>query len=236
MPEKDIIKILTSIKPEERSPEATINPKPNKKEKKIRPMRQSLKGRASPAERLYKNTAVACALLLCIMGLKNIDSPVTNRLTGALQKAVSMDMNLESSIGQLSFVQKMVPEAALVFLNLSPDENRTSPVEGEVLHAYSPKEPWTEYKSADHSDVYALKSGVAETCVQTDEGDYTLLIAHDDQTKSLYAFLSTVLVSEGDRVSAGSPVGITGEGGQARLYFEYRSGDAVIDPSVLFEE
>lgn len=236
MPENNKIKILTSIKPEASQVGTTADPKQIKSENQITSRRQSLKGRTSPADRLYKNTAVACALLLCIMGLKNIDSPVTNRLTGALQKAVSMDMNLESSIGQLSFVQKMVPEAALVFLNLSANEKRTSPVEGEVLHAYSPKEPWTEYKSADHADVYALKSGVAEACVKTDKGDYTLLIAHDDQTESLYAFLGSVLVSEGDRVDTDSPVAATGEGEHARLYFEYRSQNSVTDPSVMFEE
>ncbi len=191
--------------------------------------------KVSASERLFRNTAVACALLLTIMALNNIDTPVTNRITGAIKNVVSMNMNLPSSIGNLSFVQKLMPESALVFLNMTETSRQALPVKGEIVHSYSKAQPWTEYKTESGASVYSLSSGKTEACMQTDDGDYTILIKNTDGTECLYGFLKTALVKEGDAVHAGTEIGTTGENENARLYFEIRQNGTPIDPGAISE-
>ena len=229
MENKNTIKIHTSIQPENEAvkKEAPIASKP--KIKKIR-------RRPSAAERLYKNTAVACALLLCVMALKNIDTPVTNAITDTLKSAVSMDLNLSESVGRLSFVQKMMPESALVFLNLSESNAPDLPVSGTVAHPYTADQPWTEYLTENHAPVYAILDGTVEACVQTDEGDWTILISHEGGAKSVYAFIGEPLVKTGSAVRKADKIALTGANERARLYLEYRENSLPADPKKVVGE
>lgn len=186
--------------------------------------------RMSACERLFRNTAVACTLLLSVMALKNMDTPVTNKITNAVKSVVSMDMELPLSIGNLSFVQKLMPESALVFLNTTGAYTPELPVDGQIVHPYTDKQPWTEYETYDKASVFTLKDGTVEACVQTQEGDYSILIRSEDQTECLYAFIHTPYVKTGDSVQIGDKIGTTGENGHNRLYFEYRKDGASISP------
>lgn len=186
--------------------------------------------RASFSERLLRNTAVSCALLLGIMALKNIDTPFTNRITGAVRRAVNMNLEIHESIGRLSFVQKLMPESALVFFNMSPSSEAAVPASGEVLHAFSDAQPWTEIKTLDYAPIRAILPGRVAACVQTLEGDYTILITHEDGSEAVYAYVHETDVKTGDAVAASDEIGRSGAGGQARLYLEYRIDGSCADP------
>ena len=192
--------------------------------------------RLSASERLFKNTAVACALLLCVMALKNIDSPVTNKITGAVKSVVSMDLNLPSSIQDLAFVQKIMPESALVFLNLTDTPQNALPVSGEIVHAYTSQQPWTEYRSRDNAPVFAVASGKVAASVETGEGDYSVLVSDSEGNEYLYAFLASSSVQAGDEISKGAQIGLTGASERARLYLEYRKSGKAADPEGLLGE
>ncbi len=241
MPDQSRITIHTSIRPEEdntakntASPKEEIHPKQNS-----RPISIKVKDkprRLSASERLFKNTAVACALLLCVMALKNIDTPVTNKITGAVKSAVSMDLNLPSSFQDLAFVQKIMPESALVFLNLTSSPQNALPVNGEIVHAYTSLQPWTEYRCPDNASVFAVAAGKVETAVKTSEGDYSVLVSDDHGNEYLYAFLASTSVKEGDEILKGDPIGVTGANDRSLLYLEYRqNGNAANPESILGE-
>jgi septal ring factor EnvC (AmiA/AmiB activator) len=59
-----------------------------------------------------------------------------------------------------------------------------------------------------------------------------VIIEHGDGAFSLYGHLSSVRVSRGDRVEAGTPVGVAGRnpGGNPALYFELRIDGRPVDP------
>ena len=68
------------------------------------------------------------------------------------------------------------------------------------------------------------------------EGGYGLLVRvqHDDGTVTLYAHLSELLVTVGQRVTAGTYVGREGSSGQStgpHLHFEVRVGGVPVDPA-----
>lgn len=226
MQNKNTFKIHTSLTPEAKK-EAAPESAP------VAVKTERIKKGAGTSERLLKNTAVACALLLSVMALKNIDTPVTNKITDTVKSVVNMDMNLDASIGQLSFVQKMMPESALVFLNLSETDAISLPVLGTVVHPYSEDQPWTEYLTSDTSDVHALFDGTIEACVETEEGDWTILLEGENGLKAVYAFIHEPLIKTGDSVKREEAIAKTGLGERARLYFEVRKDDLPVSPESI---
>lgn len=224
------LKMHTSIYPDGVQPLAVSEEKSKRKSKTGAALR-----RESFPERLMKNTAVSCALLLGIMALKNIHTPFTDSVTGAIRRVVSMDLKIDESIGKLSFVQKLMPESALVFLNMSSGVQSAVPAAGEIFHAYTGDQPWTEIKTTDNAQIRSFLSGTVTACVQTDHGDYTVLIQSEDGSEAVYAYLFEPLVKTGDSVEKASPIGVSGTGEKARLYIEYRVHGKSEDPAELIK-
>ncbi len=189
--------------------------------------------RAPLSERLLRNTAVACALLLTVMAIRNLDTPFTNTVTDALSRVVSMDFRLDESLGKLSFVENIVPESALVFLNMQGGRSSSLPVEGEAVHEWSREQPWIEYITRDSSPVRSVTAGTVSACAKSDDGDWTKLISNNDGSQCVYAYLVNVSVKTGDIVERSSSLGETGAGEGARLYFEYRKNGSPTDPSSI---
>ncbi len=232
MQNKNKLTLHTSLRPESES--APVIKDAHEGHKMKKPVVKSVHtSRPSPSERLFRNTAVACGLLLTVMALKNIDTPVTNKITSAVKSVVSMDLNLPSSVGNLSFVQKFMPESALVFLNMTNTDQKALPVKGEIVHPYADKQPWIEYQTDAAAPVYSVTDGEVEACVETREGDVAILIKNTDGTECLYAFLKSASVKTGETVKAGTQIGETGSNEKARLYFEVRSNGTAIDPKQI---
>ena len=104
-------------------------------------------------------TAVACALLLTLMAVRNIDAPWSNRLTQSIRSAVSMRVDWDHTIGRLSFVRALMPDTALVFLNMGEGDALARPVEGTLSHAFSADQPWQEYACEADSPVSCAAAG-----------------------------------------------------------------------------
>ena len=64
-----------------------------------------------------------------------------------------------------------------------------------------------------------------------------VIVNHGQQVYSLYARLSSMLVSAGQRVGMGQPLGVVGpeEDGSGNFYFEIRVGDTAQDPLAWFQ-
>ena len=205
-------------------------------EREIKESSAEIARKRSPAERLFRNTTVACALLLTVIALRNIDTPFTRSVTEALTSAISMDVNLEDTLGKLSFVERLMPESALVFLNMESVQSVSLPVSGQILHEYTDSQPWTEYLTEDASCVYALKDGTVSACAESTEGDWTVLVTHSDGTQAVYAYLAEVGLAPGDQVERGKSIGVTGTGENAHLYFEYRVDMEPSNPKTVLSE
>ena len=233
------LKIHTSFLPasEEMPPEKPDKPRRHvfSREKKKQPSAE-IAFKRSPAERLLRNTTVACALLLTVMALRRLNTPFTRSVTDALSSVISMDINLEDRLGKLSFVERLMPESALVFLNMDGHSNANLPVSGQLSHEYSASQPWTEYLTENKAPVFALKDGQISACAESSEGDWTVLVTHSDDTQAVYAFLSEVTLAPGDRVERGKSIGTTGSDENAHLYLEYRVNSEPADPRALLDE
>jgi murein DD-endopeptidase len=61
-----------------------------------------------------------------------------------------------------------------------------------------------------------------------------VIVQHLEGVRTFYAHLSKILVSPGQHLSRGTPVGLVGQSGEAtgpHLHFEVRVRDAAVDPA-----
>jgi len=187
------------------------------------------KGRTklAPFDRLLRNSALACAVLLGVLSLGNIDHPIARRTSNSIRQALSMHIDLDESIGSLTFVRELMPESALVFLNLSDRSEYALPCRGELMHSYSNAQPWLLFSCQSAQDVFACEDGTVTAHCELSDGSVGMLIDHGNGIESVYAYLESVSVEPGELVSRGQSIGTS----TSNLYYELRSGGDSIDPS-----
>ena len=177
-------------------------------------------------EKLIRNSAVACALLLTVMAIRNLDEPWSRQMTEGVRSALTMRLDWDHTLGRLSFVRALVPDTALVFLNLG-EEALPRPAEGEVLHPWSEAQPWLEFACNQGEAARCVFPGRVSAVGQGPGGDWVVQVEGDGGS-CLYGYLSGVSVSPGEAVTQGQALGVCGE----RLYFDWRDGTGQrADPS-----
>ena len=236
MSEENKLRIHAQIRPEE----AKAEPEPRPIRWRSRPHSDARRGfRAKKAakepkpklsfgDRLLRNSALACAALLAILAVGNIDQPWARQASETVRQALTMRIDLDESIGGLSFVKDLMPESALVFLNLSGESELAVPASGELSHAYSDAQPWLLFACGEGSEVVAATDGTVTAVSTLNDGESIgLLIDHGSGLESVYAYLSEASVEAGDIVERGQALGTS----SANLYFELRESGTAVDPT-----
>ena len=209
-------------------PETVVEPpKPAKSRRRRGAAARAPKPRPNYGDRLLRNSAIACALLLGVLALGNIRQPWAEKAADGIERALTMHINLDDSIGDLTFVRQIMPESALVFLNVSPGPALTTPVDGEVLHPWNAMQPWLLFGCEPGAPVYADGAGTVSAVSELSDGQFGLLIDHGEGMESVYAGLTSASVAAGDTVARGQQLGTGADG----LYFEYRSAGEPVDPT-----
>ena len=182
-----------------------------------------------PGERLLSNMAVAAALCICAVVLRTGALPPLSPAADAVLTAATDHTLLDESLGRLSFVSSLFPEAALVFGGM--DDTLALPVSGgAVVHAWSQAEPWMSWQAATRT---IRSAGAGEVIgVYHGNGDERLVqVMGEDGIACLYGNLEEVCVSMGDAVAAGDVIGNLLPGADA--VFEVRRSGVSIDPALL---
>ena len=185
------------------------------------------KKRSSFQERLLRNSCIACAVLLGVLALNNIDRPWAQKTAGNVEKALTMKIDLDKSIGQMSFVQKIMPESALVFFNITGETDILKPADGSICHAFSDIQPYLMFETASGSAVYMPKDGTISAASSLSDGTWGILIDHGEGLESVVAGISEIRVSAGDKIRQGEQIGTSSD----KIYFELREGGNAVDPS-----
>ena len=179
------------------------------------------------SERLMRNSAFACALLLGVLALGNVDEPWAKKASESVEQALTMRIDLDESIGALQFVKNLMPESALVFMNLSGETALARPVDGPLAHAWSNLQPWLMFDCPEGTEVRAAATGTVTAVSPMSGGRYGVLVDHGEGVETLYAYLSEAEAAPGDAVTRGQAVGKASES----VYFEYRKGGESVDPA-----
>ena len=219
MSENNTLQIHTQLRPEE----PIVSVRKGRTRRWSRPHRP--KERLTRGERLLRNSVIACAALLGVLALGNLDEPWAVKAREGVRQALTMRIDLDDSLGELTFVRDLMPDSALVFLNVSGGGAMLAPVDGEITHAWTALQPWTLFTG--EGDVRATGAGTVTAVSPLSDGLYGVLIDHGEGLESVCANLSGVRVAAGDTVNRGDALG-TFAGG---LYFELRQGGESIDPA-----
>jgi murein DD-endopeptidase MepM/ murein hydrolase activator NlpD len=114
-----------------------------------------------------------------------------------------------------------------------PSAHIVRPVNGDVTSAFGwRRDPFTNkmkfHQGVDLRAAYGQEvqaAGAGKVVFSGDQGAYgtSVVVEHEDGTRTRYAHLSAAVVRKGDQVSAGEPVGRAGKSGRAtgtHLHFE----------------
>lgn len=214
--------IHTAEKHPEAAPSAQVRP-----EKQPKPRRVRL--HIDMRDRLLRNGCIACALLLSILALKTLPTPWAKNVSSTISRALTMRIDLDQSIGQLSFVQRLMPDSALVFLNLDGRSDMSAPVQGDIAHPYSAEQPWMMFSAAGNTDVRAAADGVVSAVSRLSDGTVGILIDHGNGVETVTANLRETDLQAGAAVSRGDKIGTA----DRDVYFELRRGGESADPAEL---
>ncbi len=204
--------------------EGTQSTKTVRSTRKIR-----IKTRLTFQERLLRNSFLACAILLGILALGNIQQPWAIKASQGIEQALTMKVDLDDTLGQLSFVQKLMPESALVFFNLSGDHELQRPVQGELTHPYSATQSWLMFSTDPGSSVCAVADGTIAAVSPLSDGSFGVLIDHGDGRESVTANIAQVFLETGDQVLQGGVIGTSADS----VYFELRQNGENCDPTEM---
>lgn len=233
--ENDRLKIHTAVRPEPSAAKQVETPDepPKAPTQRTRPKRRRREqgDRMTVGERLLRNTAVACALLLTAMSIRNVDQPWSRRAAEGIRQAMTMRVDWDDTLGKLSFVRALVPDTALVFLNMGSSLELSAPVDGDLTHEFTAQQPWLEYRCAAEQAVRAAMSGVVKAVGQGAGDEWTVLIEGEDGAETVYGYLADAYVKAGQSVNAGDSIGVTEKQADGRMYFELREGGEAVDPS-----
>lgn len=185
--------------------------------------------RMGHTEKLLRNSAIACAVLLGILTLGNIDQPWSQKAAEGVEKALTMHIDLDDTIGELTFVRELMPESALVFLNISGKNTLAMPVDGRISHEWSDLQPWIMFDAIQNQSVFAVEDGIITAVSPLSDGQYGVLVDHGEGQESVYAYLSESLLQNGDKVTRGQALGTADNG----IYFEWRINGISVDPTDL---
>ena len=185
------------------------------------------KAKMTRTDRLMRNSAFACAILLGVLALGNVNQPWARKASDTVERALTMRIDLDESIGALEFVRHIMPESALVFMNLSGHTTLARPVDGPVAHVWSHLQPWIMFNCAEGTQICAAGKGTVTAVSPLSSGRYGVLVDHGAGTESLYAQMTEVSVNVGEDVERGQPLGKGGDG----MYFEYRKNGESVDPA-----
>lgn len=216
------------------------------------PLRVTIPGYPSgPAKKLAVENAIKIDSLESIIARWNIYSENLSRvLTG--QAAANFDSlvrNTSRSYLSIKDEQELRIQDSLLTqsvrkserFGLGPDAHRTLPVEG--MHFFTPvkgavagkfnaiSHPYVEITTAAGAIVSSVLDGAVIFSGWDDTTGYTIIIQHEGNIASIYSGCSQALKDIGDRVHAGTPVGMTGNGpgqGTSTLRFElWHNGEAL---------
>ena len=84
--------------------------------------------------------------------------------------------------------------------------------------------------------VYAADNGIVTTSKLSDSYGYYVVIDHQNGLKTLYAHNSSLLVKEGDTISKGQQIALSGNTGNStgpHLHFEVHSNDVAVNPQIF---
>lgn len=117
---------------------------------------------------------------------------------------------------------------------LAQSEPQGRPVSGVLTQDYHPGHNGLDFGIAEGTPIKTTMDGQVISAGWNNQGYGNLVIVENGATQTYYAHLSSIPVAVGDKVSAGSVIGLSGNTGRStgpHLHYEIRKNNIPIDPT-----
>ncbi len=148
-----------------------------------------------------------------------------------LEKLVESQMDLDVPE---SAMQTGTASAATASAQVSKNIPSGRPVGGFLTQEFHPGHNGLDFGVVVGTPVEATMDGKVTYAGWNNQGYGNLVIVENGDYKTYYAHLSSIPVSVGDSVAAGSPIGLSGNTGNStgpHLHYEIRKDNVVINPT-----
>ena len=176
-------------------------------------------------EKLARNLALAGMLVLIVTAVRNDCLPSGQTVLSAVQSLI--DTGWDDSVGKISFVSNLLPDAVSVFFETPLSEEWTAPCFGTAVHAWSREEPYLGYEATD-SRVFAMADGQVMSVAHGPDEERILRVRQENGLEVMYYNLSALNVREGDQVKKDQCIAASLPQGVA---VEIRRAGRPIDPT-----
>lgn len=176
--------------------------------------------------KLALKIAVCAAICLVCVLIKVIDTPLTKSISSFIEGAVTYDLDLDESLGQLKFVQNIFPGIAAVF---NQNKGMRYPVQGNVVTNFGEDgSNGIRLLAQPGADVVAALDGIIiKRGINSELGNY-LRIKHNGGIETFYYGLEYSDLPEGASVAKGDIIATLMDSGV--LYFEVQINGKIKDP------
>lgn len=151
-----------------------------------------------------------CVLLLCV-AVKLSDAEVAQKTSNLMQNALTYDIDVEESLGELKFVQSIFPGVSTVF---NGSNGMRYPLDGNVTKSFEDTgETGIEITGAPAAKVVAAMDGQVEKRGKNAQLGNYLRIKHSGSVDTYYYNLKRSALNEGDAVTRGQEIAELGDDG-----------------------
>nr|WP_122013138.1 M23 family metallopeptidase [Maliibacterium massiliense] len=186
--------------------------------------------------RLIRNICICAGIILLVLIARYVQTPLTDNVVSGLRTALTFDVDVEETLGQLKFVQEKLPDVAEVFMQRpkGEDVHLAMPAEGQVVSRYiAMRNECIDIATKDGEHVKAAADGTVSEVGNDSEGQY-VVVQHANKLVSIYRGMGEVSVKAQDAVKQGSVMGTAGKvNGTSLVRFALYQDEKAIDPLPL---
>lgn len=182
--------------------------------------------------RLIWQSAMCMVILLTVMLFKQVNVPIIQSAVNGIRVAVTTPADFDDTLGQLKYVQNLLPQAAEVFFPSSGLRGMvlSPPVSGRILQGY--EKGISDALSIDAGTgmpVYSVAQGtVLDLGPSVEWGNY-LRLDHGNGAVSVYGnIIGAQGIEPGSTVESAQPIGTVGDSGV--LHYELQIEGYAVDP------
>jgi len=157
-----------------------------------------------------------------------------NDLMGPLMMIILLEKLVEGQMEQAAPASAAQPGVS--FNQSQKSEPSGRPVGGVLTQNYHPGHNGLDFGVVVGTPIKATMDGKVTSAGWNNQGYGNLVIVENGDYRTYYAHLSSIPVSVGDTVTAGTTIGLSGNTGNStgpHLHYEIRKGNVPIDPTSM---
>ncbi|QCX32484.1 M23 family metallopeptidase [Caloramator sp. E03] len=190
-------------------------------------------------KRLSLQLLIVLIIMLFLLIIKFVNNDVASTINMRIKDSFYKDYTNET----VEVFNTFIPNTKDVFNKIIIKKNEfiidSLPVEGKITTHFGENiEANKKYNSngikievAEGSEVKSVYSGKVERIDYDDQLGVSIIINHGNNFKSRYGYLSDIKVSEGENVTKGTVIGLSGKDNSSKscLYFELLKNDEPVN-------